>query len=157
MLEGRPEPWLRDLWARKPPPGKLPPVRLIETQRLQTRQTRDPRSESSYTLHSPSTSPGPTVARYSRDLARRISSALAQYAARSQELDRTFPARLIAHPPQNRNRSKTNPQRRLSSNGETSLRSMQMTSNRNWQRSTNSRRGSTCFFALSTKDSTSRH
>jgi hypothetical protein len=56
-------------------------VELIETQRLSVPKI----------LHDS----GPVVERYARDLAVRIGIALTDYAARSQELDRTFPGRLL--------------------------------------------------------------
>jgi ABC-type lipoprotein export system ATPase subunit len=42
---------------------------------------------------------GSTVAEYAKDLEQRIQTTLSQYAARSQDLDRTFPSRLIAQDP----------------------------------------------------------
>lgn len=68
------------------------PVRFIQTQRLDTFTREDVRHDE----------PGarvPTVKSYSKDLTQLIQTALAQYAARSSELDSTFPGRLFALPP----------------------------------------------------------
>lgn len=62
-------------------------VRLIETQRLDTTD-EDPASRSKRDRR-------PTVLRYTEDLAERIQRLLTRYASRSQELDRTFPTRLL--------------------------------------------------------------
>jgi predicted ATP-binding protein involved in virulence len=68
---------------------QLPPVRLIETQRLHKRDDdhrwRQGRPEEALS----------TVQEYSRDLASQISKALQLYAAHAQDLDRTFPSRLM--------------------------------------------------------------
>lgn len=69
-------------------------VRFLETQRLlsigRTRPyTRDERERGSML---------PAVSRYSRELARAVQSVLADYAKLSQELDRTFPVRLVEQP-----------------------------------------------------------
>jgi len=64
----------------------LPKVRLIRTQRLDLFQFDEDRGEDDLK---------PTVQVYSEDLSARIRQKLAEYATRSQEFDRTFPARLL--------------------------------------------------------------
>lgn len=66
-------------------------VRLIRTQRLDTSsvQLTD--------THARQESRMPTVELYSTDIVRKIQDVLAEYAARSQDLDRTFPGRLLMH------------------------------------------------------------
>jgi predicted ATP-binding protein involved in virulence len=75
----RPE-WLGEVRAESPK------VQLIRTQRLDNEEFDED-------LGGPVS--GPTVEAYSKELAVRIQQTLAAYAARSQELDRTFPARLL--------------------------------------------------------------
>ncbi|MBV7245682.1 AAA family ATPase [Streptomyces sp. MW-W600-10] len=69
-------------------------VHLIETQRLLTsgRSQQDARGEKSSQV---------TVQKFSEDFSRRMHEALAQNSRTSQELDRTFPRRLLSagHPP----------------------------------------------------------
>lgn len=65
---------------------RLLSVRLIETQRLSQTHRNAVSGKDETVL---------AVQRYSEELAAKIESTLASYAARSQELDRTFPARLI--------------------------------------------------------------
>lgn len=78
--------WLRELLATVS-------VRLIETQRLDITDedpaTMDRRHASG------STGRRPTVLRYAEDLAKRMKELLALSGARAQELDRTFPTRLL--------------------------------------------------------------
>lgn len=62
-------------------------VRLIETQRLDI-TNEDPRARSYRDRR-------PTVLRYTVDLAERVQRLLTRYASRSQELDRTFPTRIL--------------------------------------------------------------
>lgn len=76
----RPE-WLGKVRAESPK------VRLIRTQRLENEEFDEE-------LGGPVS--GPTVEAYSKELAVQIQQTLALYAARSQELDRTFPARLLS-------------------------------------------------------------
>ena len=75
--------WIRELKAALN-------VRFIETQRLVTlsRPGRRARSDSSSILT-------PAVARYSSELASLIQRTLAEYATLSQELDRSFPRRVV--------------------------------------------------------------
>jgi predicted ATP-binding protein involved in virulence len=80
-LQRRPE-WLGKVRAESPE------VRLIRTQRLDNEEFDED-------LGSPVVS-GPTVEAYSKELAAQIQQTLAAYAARSQDLDRTFPARLLS-------------------------------------------------------------
>jgi predicted ATP-binding protein involved in virulence len=63
------------------------PVRLIQTKRLDVIEPgpRDPRTSQ----------PVATVKKFSDEVAERIKAVLATYAARAQELDRTFPQRLF--------------------------------------------------------------
>jgi predicted ATPase len=70
-------------------------VRFIETQRLVTmaRPGRKSRHETAPTLT-------PAVARYSAELAALIQRTLAEYATLSQELDRSFPKRVVEQGPQ---------------------------------------------------------
>jgi hypothetical protein len=80
--------WLKELRET------FPPVRLIQTQRLTL--TEDASDLPPHRPRRAHQAVGqPTVARYSRDLVEQIRSTLATYASRSQELDRSFPARLI--------------------------------------------------------------
>ncbi len=67
-------------------------VRLIETQRLLKVSKLNKRGP-----HYPEPSPAlePSVATYASDLAKAIQGKLAEYAALSQSLDRTFPVRLV--------------------------------------------------------------
>ena len=70
------------------------PVRLIQTQRLDVRSvTPDP----IYGRAQPSAVPA--VKKYSEELAAEMQSALGRYAAKSQDLDRTFPVRLLQTSP----------------------------------------------------------
>jgi energy-coupling factor transporter ATP-binding protein EcfA2 len=85
------EKWLIELRRQ------FPPVRLIQTQRLSLNEDTPERVGRRLRPH-PSASL-PTVARYSQDLVERIKSILAQYGTRSQELDRSFPSRLISQGP----------------------------------------------------------
>ena len=62
-------------------------VDLIETQRLLTIEREDPRRRDIRQV--------PTVIEHSRDLRRRLQHALAQNSRTSQELDRSFPRRLL--------------------------------------------------------------
>lgn len=79
--ESLPEPeWLVE--ARH----KLPTVHLVRTQRLDIVE---------YDKDESPQATKPTVEAYSEDLSVRIHQALAEYASRSQELDRTFPTRLF--------------------------------------------------------------
>ena len=66
-------------------------VRFIDTQRLQAayQAPRRPRDRDS--------GPVPAVAAYAEDLAKTIQSTLAESATLSQSLDRSFPARVVAH------------------------------------------------------------
>lgn len=70
-------------------------VHLIETQRLLNRVVSRSRPTSPFDTE-PARS---TVLRYSEDITRRISSALAENSRRSQELDRKFPRRLMSNEP----------------------------------------------------------
>lgn len=78
--------WLRELLATVS-------VRLIETQRLDITDedpaTTDRRNANGSTGHRP------TVLRYAENLAKRMKDLLALSGARAQELDRTFPTRLL--------------------------------------------------------------
>ncbi len=69
-------------------------VRFIETQRLLS--SSSPLMKSKYEKHA---SMVPAVNRYSEDLAGVIQSTLAEYAALSQSLDRSFPQRLVMQKP----------------------------------------------------------
>jgi predicted ATP-binding protein involved in virulence len=94
-----------DLYGEKIPPGiptsRAPvwlknicerfPVHFIETQRLlKVQTTKDSRPYSAQESQMV-----PVVRTYAKDLAERIKSALADYAAFSQSLDRTFPNRVL--------------------------------------------------------------
>ena len=77
------------------------PVRFIDTERL----TRFPSFESSdivsrrhYTRTHRRSSPERTVRQYSDQLAEKVRSVITEYANLSQELDRSFPARLVEEP-----------------------------------------------------------
>lgn len=72
------------------------PVRFIHTERLYTTPTRR-RRPSPYPSYLPRE---PAVRRYSEELGERIKQTLTEYGTLSQSLDRTFPARLVAEPPQ---------------------------------------------------------
>lgn len=78
--------WLRDLLATVR-------VRLIETQRLDI--TDEDPATTNRRHASGSTGRRPTVLRYAEDLAKRMKELLALSGARTQELDRTFPTRLL--------------------------------------------------------------
>jgi len=67
-------------------------VHMIDTQRLLT----DQRAESQR-IRRPDTPTPPRVSHYSRDLVRRLGKALAANSRTSQELDRTFPQRLMTN------------------------------------------------------------
>jgi predicted ATP-binding protein involved in virulence len=66
--------------------SELPGVRLIRTERLDFTTHDEDRGEDLFKL---------AVQTYSEDMSIRIQQTLAEYAARSQELDRTFPTRLL--------------------------------------------------------------
>jgi predicted ATP-binding protein involved in virulence len=72
--------WLADL-------RRAVSVRLVDTQRLQTNEIENPRERPALRR---------TVETHASDLAKRIREVLAEYAARAQELDRTFPNRLLS-------------------------------------------------------------
>ena len=67
-------------------------IHFIETQRLLRHSSRRPRFNESSLMR-------PVAEIYAEDLAREIESKLAEYAAQSQTLDRTFPKRLLEHDP----------------------------------------------------------
>lgn len=70
------------------------PARLIQTQRLDVREaTPDPAYGRSTMVAVPA------VKKYSEDLAAEMQAVLGRYAATSQDLDRTFPARLLGARP----------------------------------------------------------
>lgn len=75
-------PWLRELRERVG-------VRLIQAQRLQEYPSGE------RTTYRVPERPIFTALKYSNEIAKEIQGVLAKYAARSQELDRTFPARLL--------------------------------------------------------------
>jgi hypothetical protein len=67
-------------------------IHFIETQRLLRHSSRRPRFNESSLMR-------PVAEIYAEELAREIESKLAEYAAQSQTLDRTFPKRLLEHDP----------------------------------------------------------
>ncbi|NOY92696.1 MAG: AAA family ATPase [Deltaproteobacteria bacterium] len=89
---------LSDYHADKPPQTaeldkiqNMLSVRLIETRRLDKPDDASPRRH--IRRRRPAAS---TVDRYAEDMAHRVQVALSQYAATSQELDRSFPNRLLS-------------------------------------------------------------
>jgi predicted ATP-binding protein involved in virulence len=71
-------------------------TRLVKTQRLEIYERTETDIQLA-TLRLPRTSL--TVEKYSRDLAQKIQEALRSYAASAEELDRTFPMRLLQYKP----------------------------------------------------------
>lgn len=82
---GRGPSWLPELLA------EIPRVRLVRTQRLDVGEDELGFDEEGDVLAGK-----PTVEVYSGELSEQIRQMLATYAAHSQELDRTFPARLLS-------------------------------------------------------------
>jgi predicted ATP-binding protein involved in virulence len=80
---GAAAPWLQGLIEESPK------VRLVRTQRLDIEEHTEVDEEGTVIV------PKPTVEIYSEELSVHIRQTLAAYAARSQELDRTFPVRLL--------------------------------------------------------------
>lgn len=72
-------------------------VQLVEAQRLLRAPTPDPDEEHYSEESFGGRGLAPTVNEYSRDIHRRIREALAEYARTSQNLDQTFPQRLIEY------------------------------------------------------------
>jgi predicted ATP-binding protein involved in virulence len=70
------------------------PVRLVKTQRLEDYDDNEDEDEIAFGHRSPMIL---TVSKYSTALAKKIQEALRKYAASAEELDRTFPMRLLQY------------------------------------------------------------
>jgi predicted ATP-binding protein involved in virulence len=73
------------------------PVRFINTERLYTPVAR---RQNPHPFHRSASSSELAVRKYSQELGTTIKQTLSEYGTLSQSLDRTFPARLVAEPPQ---------------------------------------------------------